>query len=252
MGWWVGRGRERGRGGREEEVEEPEGGGGSTVATSSIWPGDFLDLSLTPPCWRPWFPAWSVYLDSLGGQQGAWWLFCGATFSIACSHTHSLNPTPPPPPPPSSEEGCPRDRSRSSQSYIVHSSTVSRHGFLLFAHAPFFFFFFFQYRKLRKMNCCSVRLNWFCLDSHSTAVFFCFVLFHFSRSRMRGPALSHDHSSGRHQRGWSIKPVTPPSSSSFFLLLPTFRSMRSITITVFCLYMVPATVYLCRFERVIW
>lgn len=47
-------------------------------------------------------------------------------------------------------------------------------------------------------------------------------------------------------RGWSIKPVTPPSSSSFFL--PPTLGPCAASLPMFCLCTVPAAVYLCRFE----
>ena len=76
-----------GEGGRGEGRRG--GGGGSTVVTSCIWPGN-SGSELNATLLMSWFPAWSVCLDwtrPLGDRQGAWWLFCGATFSIACSHT---------------------------------------------------------------------------------------------------------------------------------------------------------------------
>lgn len=179
--------------------------GGSTVATSCIWPdnsGSELDAALL----MSRFPARSVCLDSAldeaaRGPQGG-------LVAVLRSHdqyrmfTHTALTQPP-----VFRGRTPRRRIQ----LVVHYAHVSRHGFLLFAHAPFF-----QYRKLWKVNCCSVWLNWsiWILIRKS----FCLFIFYFLHFLVAGEGSSSIprpllRSSWR---GWSIKPVTPPSSSSFF------------------------------------
>lgn len=144
-----------------------------------------LDLSLRPPCWSPGFLPGASVRTLLRANRGP----PGGCSSELRSVSHVLTHTALTPP---VFRG--RTPQRRIQSVVCHAQFFCA----LPRFSPLYSVFFFS---VQEVNCSNAQLNWsIWIFLNSTELF---VLFRFfspiTWSRMRGLALSHDHSSGRHQ-----------------------------------------------------